>query len=98
MAEFIPKAAEEVVVTATTRLGSITGNGRRSRASAKLNIAEVAPMPMAREQTATMVKLGFLRSIRAARRTAFNMRMVLLASKCRDESRRGGQSGRATIG
>ena len=42
----------------------MTGSGRRSSAFAKLNIAEVAPIPMAIEQIATAVNTGSFRRTR----------------------------------
>jgi hypothetical protein len=42
------------------------GRGRRSSAPAKLKMAELAPIPIAREHTATTVKVGFLASMRRA--------------------------------
>ncbi len=56
----------------TTPLGFITGNGRSSNASAKLKMAELAPMPMASEQTATAVNAGFFASILTAYFTSFS--------------------------
>jgi hypothetical protein len=64
--------------TATTPLGFITGNGRSNSASAKLKIAEFAPMPMASEHTATAVNPGFLASILAAYFTSFSTSFSLL--------------------
>ena len=61
-----PKGAEVLVLMATTRSGSATDSGLSSIASAKLNMAEVAPMPMAMEQMATAVKPGSFRSTRKA--------------------------------
>jgi len=58
----------ELERTVTISLGFETGNGRNRRASAQLNIAEFAPIPIASEQTATSVKPGFFRSIRKAKR------------------------------
>ena len=54
------------VVTAAIRMGSGTGSGRRISASAKLNMAEVAPIPMASEQMLTSVNPGL--STKAAKR------------------------------
>jgi hypothetical protein len=54
------------VLIVTTRSGATTGSGRSRSASAKLNIADVAPMPRAREAIATIVKPGSLRSTRNA--------------------------------
>src|SRR5579871_1167686 len=48
------------------RLGLGTGSGRNSSASARLNIAELAPMPSASERTAMVVKPGVLCRIRSA--------------------------------
>src|SRR3974390_1284990 len=63
---FAPNGADFAVLIATTRSGSATGKGLNSIASPKLNMAEVAPMPMAMEQIATAVKPGSLRSTRKA--------------------------------
>jgi hypothetical protein len=60
-----PNGAGAAVLIVTTRRGSTTGNGRCSIESAKLNIADVAPMPMAREQIATTVKPESLRRWRS---------------------------------
>src|SRR5579875_3933442 len=73
MAVFVPNAAAAAELTAATRLGSRTGSGRSRRASAKLNIAEVAPIPIASEHTATVVKPLFFRSMRAAYCKSLNM-------------------------
>lgn len=62
MALLVSNAAELAVVIAATLLGFSTGSGRRS-ASAKLNMTEVAPIPMAKEQTAMAVNARFLRNI-----------------------------------
>ena len=61
------------VVTATIRVGSGTGSGRRIRASAKLNIAEVAPIPMASEQMLTSVNPGAFSKSRKAWRKDFSI-------------------------
>src|ERR1035441_4932760 len=53
-------------LTVSTWLGFGTGNGRNRRASARLNMAEFAPMPSASESTATVVKPGVFRNIRNA--------------------------------
>ena len=71
--ELVKDAALLAVLTARTLLGSRTGSGRRSKASAKLNIAEVAPIPIASEQIAIAVNVGFLRSILVEFRTALNI-------------------------
>jgi hypothetical protein len=63
----------ELERTVTISLGFETGNGRNRRASAQLNIAEFAPIPIANEQTATSVKPGFFRSIRKAKRRFCNI-------------------------
>jgi hypothetical protein len=61
------------MLTEAMRLGSGTGSGRSSKASAKLNMAEVAPMPMASEQTLTMMNPGDWRHKRIAWRKDFNI-------------------------
>jgi hypothetical protein len=48
----------------TTSLARGTGNGRKTSPSATLNIAELAPTPMAIETTAIIVKPGFFISTR----------------------------------
>ena len=62
----LENAAVLAMVTAAIRVGSRTGKGRKIRASEKLNIAEVAPMPMASEQMLTSVNPGLLASSRRA--------------------------------
>jgi hypothetical protein len=62
----MPNGADFAVLIATTRPGSATGSGLSRMASAKLNIAEVAPIPMAMEQMATVVKTGSLRKTLSA--------------------------------
>jgi hypothetical protein len=56
------------------RSGSSTGSGRNRSASAKLNIAEVAPIPMASEQMLTKVNPGDFPSSRTAWRNDFSIR------------------------
>jgi hypothetical protein len=51
--------------------------GRSSRTSARLKLAEVAPIPRASEQTATQVKPGFLPNIRRAWRNEVNISIYL---------------------
>ena len=63
-------------VTATTRLGSDTGRGRKSSTSAMLKLAEVSPIPIASEPTATSVNPGFLRNIRTAWRSDRSMGLL----------------------
>jgi|HubBroStandDraft_1064217.scaffolds.fasta_scaffold00357_27 hypothetical protein len=48
--------AEVAVLIATTLFGRKTGSGRSRMDSAKPNIAEVAPLPMASEPIARAVK------------------------------------------
>ncbi len=52
--------------TVSTLLGWGTGRGRSNIASAALNTAQFAPMPMASETTATTVKPGFFNVMRQA--------------------------------
>src|SRR4029453_18137714 len=54
--------------TVITSPGRGTGRGRSSRASAMLNTAVFAPMPMASDRMATIVKPGFFRIMRRAYR------------------------------
>src|SRR6516225_7537544 len=61
-----PAKAEPAALIATTPDGSLTGSGRRRRASAKLNMADVAPMPMAMEKMEISVKPGFFSRTRKA--------------------------------
>jgi hypothetical protein len=68
-----PNAAEVAVVTAATLPGSRTANGRSNSASAKLNIAEVAPMPMASEQMEINANPGERGKIRSANLRDFHM-------------------------
>jgi len=56
-----------------TRLASGTGSGRSRSASEKLNIAEVAPIPIASELTLTSVNPGVLRHSRRAWITDFSI-------------------------
>jgi hypothetical protein len=72
-----PKTLDVAVLIATTRSGRRTGSGRSSIASAKLNIAEVAPMPSASEQIATIVKPGSFRSTLGAWRMDVSMTPLL---------------------
>ena len=46
------------------RFASDTGNGRSSTASAKLNMAALAPTPSAIDRTAIIVNPGLLRRVR----------------------------------
>jgi len=59
--------------TDTTRPGSGTGSGRRINTSAMLKLADVAPIPIASDKTATNVNPGFLRNIRRAWRNDRSM-------------------------
>jgi hypothetical protein len=61
------------VVTAAIRVGSRTGSGRKISASAKLNMAEVAPIPMASEQMLTSVNPGAFSNSRRAWRKDFSI-------------------------
>ena len=52
----MPKAStEELEPTVKTSPGRATGSGRNSRASAKLKMAQLAPMPIASDKTAMLV-------------------------------------------
>jgi hypothetical protein len=55
---------EDLDPTLSTSPGRATGSGRRSSASAKLKMAQLAPMPMASDSTATVVNPGLAASIR----------------------------------
>ena len=44
--------------------GRAIGSGRKSSASAKLKMAQLAPMPIASDRTATAVKPGLAASMR----------------------------------
>src|ERR1041385_3419340 len=66
------------MVPVAIREGSRTGSGRSSRASAKLNIADVAPIPMASEHTLTSVKPGVLDHNRTAKRNEFSIERASL--------------------
>jgi hypothetical protein len=61
------------VVTAAIRVGSRTGSGRKISASAKLNMADVAPIPIASEQTPTSVNPGLFINRRKAWRIDFSI-------------------------
>jgi hypothetical protein len=50
----------------TRRPDSAKGSGRRRTASTRLKIAVLTPIPRASVATATTLKAGFLRSVRAA--------------------------------
>jgi len=65
MLELKANGAEMAVLIAATRSGRMTGSDRSSMASAKLNIAQVAPMPIASEPIATVVNTGSLRCLYA---------------------------------
>ncbi len=60
--------------TVTTSPGRATVNGRSSSASAQLNAAQFAPMPIASELTATSVKPGLAPSMRQPYRTSCHNR------------------------
>ena len=61
--ELAPSASSVVVEpTVSTSPGRATGSGRSSSASAKLKMAQLAPMPIASDRTATMVKPGCRRA------------------------------------
>ena len=61
----MPKASTgESEPTVKTSPGRATGSGRNSRASAKLKMAQLAPMPIARDKTAMVVKPGLAASSR----------------------------------
>src|SRR5258708_38979928 len=63
--ELAPNASTAVVMpTVYTSPGRTTGRGRSTSASAKLEMAQFAPMPVASESTATMVKPGLAASMR----------------------------------
>ena len=57
-------ASETLVPTEITSPGRETGSGRSISASAQLYMAQLAPMPIASEITATTVNAEFLASIR----------------------------------
>src|SRR5471030_261348 len=50
--------------TVSTSVGRATGSGRSSSASAKLKIAQLAPMPTASDRTAMLAKPGLPVSMR----------------------------------
>ena len=67
----MPKAStEELEPTVKTSPGRATGSGRNSRASAKLKMAQLAPMPIASDNTAMLVNPGLAASRRKPYRTS----------------------------
>ena len=52
--------------TSSRPAGSCTEGGRNNKASTKLKIVTLAPMPSAREHTATAVNARFFASVRKA--------------------------------
>ena len=66
--------ATAVEPTVKTSPGRATGSGRSSSASAKLKIAQLAPMPIASDRTATLVKPGLPASMRQPYRTSCHSR------------------------
>ena len=67
----MPKAStEELEPTVKTSPGRATGSGRNSRASAKLKMAQLAPMPIASDKTAMLVNPGLAASRRTPYRTS----------------------------
>src|SRR5205814_8880556 len=67
-------SSDAVVPTVKTSPGRATGSGRSSSASAKLKMAQLAPMPMASERTEMMVKPGLLARIRTPYLTSCHSR------------------------
>src|ERR1039458_1859582 len=59
-----------------------TGSGRNRTAYARLNMAELAPIPKASEMMATRANPGLFRRVRKAYRRSLNMRWRLHAA-CR---------------